>query len=130
MDKNNSSKKNNYNENNIKKYFNKEKNLIDKNLLIENLKILGNIYFIEYEYYHNNILNKSIDNKLYNNKLIEILYNYEKYKKRSKLLIEKYKLFELGNFIEEKNKEETLMHYRSIVERNTTILDFMNGKKD
>lgn len=118
----------------FKKIFNKknliDKNLIDKNLLRENLNYLGNIYFIEYEYYHDNTINKIVHDKLYNNKLIEILYNYEKYKKRSKLLIEKYKLYELGNFIEEKNKEETLMHYRTIVERNTTILDFMNGKKD
>ena len=112
----------------LKKIFN-EKKLVDKNLLVENLKFLGNIYFIEYEYYHDNIINKIVHDKLYSHKLIEILYNYDKYKIRSKSLIEKYKLFELGNFIEEKNKEETIMHYRSIVERNTTILDFMNGKK-
>lgn len=129
MDKNNSSKKNNYNENNIKKCLNKEENLIDKKLLIDNLNYLGNIYFIEYEYYNNNILNKSIDDKLYNNKLIEILYNYEKHKKRSESLIKKYKLFELGNFVSEKNKEETIMHYRSIVERNITIYDFINEQK-
>ena len=129
MDKNNSSKKNNYNENNIKKCLNKEENLIDKKLLIDNLNYLGNIYFIEYEYYNNNILNKSIDDKLYNNKLIEILYNYEKHKKRSESLIKKYKLFELGNFVSEKNKEETIMHYRVIIERNITIIDFINEQK-
>ena len=123
-----SNNKNSFYENNIKKYFH-ENNFIDKKLLIDNLNFLSNIYFIDYKYYNDNFINKITEKKIHDNKLMEILFDYQKYKEKSIKLIEKYKLFGIGNIIEDRSKEESLMHYRTVVERNITIFDFINEKK-
>ena len=98
-----------------------ERKYINKNLFIENLEYLSNIYFIDYEYYHYNPLIKHHNNKIINNKLVEMIYNYDNFKKKHN-----FKLTEIKNYIEEKNIEESVMHYRNTVENNTTIFEFMN----
>lgn len=98
-----------------------ERKYINKSLFIENLEYLSNIYFIDYEYYHNNPLIKHHNNKIINNKLVEMIYNYDNFKKKHN-----FKLTEIKNYIVEKNIEESVMHYRNIIENNITIFEFMS----
>ena len=119
----NQNKNKNKNKNKQFKSVLNERKYINKSLLIENLEYLSNIYFIEYEYYHDNAITKHYGNKIINNKLVEMIYNYNNFKKKHN-----FKLYGIKNYIEEKNIEESIMHFRNIIENNTTIFDFMNKK--
>lgn len=100
-------------------------NFANKKLVIENLEYLSNIYFIDYEYYNDNTINKYYNNKLVNNKLTEMIYDYENFKIKNNIL---YKLKYIDNKVEEKNIEQSIQYFKTSVENNITIFDFINSK--
>lgn len=101
-------------------------NFANKKLVIENLEYLSNIYFIDYEYYNHNTINKYYKNKIVNNKLIEMIYDYENFKKKNITAL--YNLEYIDNKVNEKNIEQSIQNFKTTVENNITIIDFMNSK--
>jgi hypothetical protein len=101
-------------------------NFTNKKSVIENLEYLSNIYFIDYEYYNDNTINKYYKNRIVNNKLIEMIYDYENFKKKNITTFDKLKY--INNKVYEKNIEQSIQNFKTTVENNITIFNFMNSK--
>lgn len=100
-------------------------NIKNKDIFIDNLKYLSQIYYINNELYNDNILYNKKNNKLLNNKLIEILYNYNNYKKNLFQKIDINKLIIMRNIVYVNNKEESIMHLTNTIMNNCKIIDFI-----
>lgn len=86
---------------------------------VNSLNYLCNIYFIDKEYYNDSMLNKKKNNKILSDKLNQIIYDYDNFKLPKNINY---------NYIQIKEtQEESINHYKNIVEKNTTIFDFMNN---
>lgn len=86
---------------------------------VNSLNYLCNIYFIDEEYHNNSLLNKKKNNKILSDKLNQIIYDYNNFKLPKNINY---------NYIQIKEtQEESINHYKNIVEKNTTIFDFMNN---
>lgn len=118
--------KKNLDKNKIFKNILSKNNFTNKKSVIENLEYLLNIYFIDYEYYNDNTINKYYKNRIVNNKLIEMIYDYENFKKKNSEVL--YKLEYINNKVYEKNIEQSIQYFKTTVENNITIFDFMNSK--
>lgn len=118
--------KKNSEKNKIFKNIISKNNFSNKKLAIENLEYLSNIYFIDYEYYNDNTIYKYHNNKIVNNKLIEMIYDYENFKKKNIIIFDKLKY--INNKVDEKNIEQSIQYFKKTVENNITIFDFMNSK--
>ena len=118
--------KKNLDKNKIFKNILSKNNFTNKKLVMENLEYLSNIYFIDYEYYNDNTINKYYKNRIVNNKLIEMIYDYENFKKKNITTFDKLKY--INNKVDEKNIEQSIQYFKKTVENNITIFDFMNSK--
>jgi hypothetical protein len=105
---------------------NKPKNL--KNLLSDNkfkqetvnsINYLCNICFIDEEYHNDSLLNNKKNNKILSDKLNQIIYDYDNLKLPKNINCRHIQIKE--------TQEESINHYKNIVEKNTTIFDFMNN---
>ena len=86
---------------------------------VYSLNYLSNIYFIDEEYYNDSILNKKKNNKILSDKLNQIIYDYDNFKLSKNI--------NYYNLQIQETQEESINHYKNIVEKNTTIFDFMNN---
>ena len=118
--------KKNLDKNKIFKNILSKNNFTNKKSVMENLEYLSNIYFIDYEYYNDNTINKYYKNRIVNNKLIEMIYDYENFKKKNITTFDKLKY--INNKVDEKNIEQSIQYFKKTVENNITIFDFMNSK--
>jgi hypothetical protein len=86
---------------------------------VNSINYLSNIYFIDEEYHNNSLLNNKKNNKILSDKLNQIIYDYNNFKLPKNINY---------NYIQIKEtQEESINHYKNIVEKNTTIFDFMNN---
>jgi len=86
---------------------------------VNSLNCLCNIYFIDKEYHNDSLLNNKKNNKILSDKLNQIIYDYDNFKLPKNINC---------NYIQIKEtQEESINHYKNIVEKNTTIFDFMNN---
>ena len=86
---------------------------------INSLNYLCNIYFIDKEYYNDSMLNKKKNNKILSDKLNQIIYDYDNFKLPKNINCRHIQI--------KQTQEESINHYKNIVEKNTTIFDFMNN---
>ena len=86
---------------------------------INSINYLCNIYFIDEEYHNKSLLNNKKNNKILSDKLNQIIYNYNNFKLPKNINFHDLKI--------DQTQEESINHYKNIVEKNTTIFDFMNN---
>ena len=86
---------------------------------VNSINYLSNIYFIDEEYHNNSLLNNKKNNKILSDKLNQIMYDYDNLKLPKNINSHDLKI--------DQTQEESINHYKNIVEKNTTIFDFMNN---
>ena len=110
------------------KSFDKKKNNIEDYL--NNISYLNNIYYLNNKVCINNTLNCLYNNKILSKKLIEIIYNYDDYKKKNhKYYINYVNSDNCDYFIFDDSKYNTIKIIKEQIESNILIIDFINGKK-
>ena len=86
---------------------------------VNSINYLSNIYFIDEEYHNNSLLNNKKNNKILSDKLNQIIYDYDNFKLPKNINCDHIQI--------NQTPEESINHYKNIVEKNTTIFDFMNN---